>query len=146
MLDQTLQPSDSEALINNDDDCPFTPTPLGHYLAPASTPWLSNSIGSVKCATEPVLLHKMVLQSHYHLQHPLWMHRAATVLPLTAGPPIEAPVDLSLIQQVQDVVAEDILQSGMNVLVDGSHNSWTSCILGKLHHSISNIWSSVWQV
>lgn len=52
ILEQTLQPSDSEALINNDSDGPFTPTPSGHYLAPASTPGFPNSTGGVKCATE----------------------------------------------------------------------------------------------
>lgn len=43
------------------------------------------------------------------------------MLSLPTGQPIEASEDLSLIQQVQDVVAEEILQSGMNLLVDGSY-------------------------
>lgn len=38
MPEQKSQQSNSEAPTNNDGDSPFTPTQLGHYLAPASAP------------------------------------------------------------------------------------------------------------
>lgn len=77
ILEQTLQPSDSEALINNDSDGPFTPTPSGHYLAPASTPGFPNSTGGVKCATELIRADSFAengVTEPLPPATPLWMH------------------------------------------------------------------------
>jgi hypothetical protein len=94
----------------------LTQPPLGNHLAPSP----AASISTIKATILLMEYHYMASNRHCQWQHqflefPDYHNGSSFFSPLPVEPTFEAPVDLSLIQWVQN----DPLQSGVNVFVHG---------------------------